>query len=284
MGTLTDALLNNVENISNNPKATINDLSKGGQLGLGPRLANIDAATPLVFSPAVPIVTHIPTMFKEIPKMKEILKVMIERHAKTITGVDFGYELDEGSAYILADGQEAKIPTKNKRTAISPNMTFAEIQGNLVWNFFRQWMSMISDPDTHSSKLAAMTNNSDIDPFVYSYFCMDILLINFDPTMLPKNIIDATFITTMWPKTTGQLGMKREIGTTDGGIERSIDFNGIVQHNSAVYNAAVSIAESLQLHKGRFEYATPVATAIESDAANLGVSAEIAEIMSSFKL
>lgn len=284
MTVLTGALLKNVANISTNPNATINDITKGGQLGIGPRLANIDAATPLVFSPLVPIVTHIPTMFNAVPKMKEILKALVERHTKTITGVDFGYEMDEGSAYMLADGQEAKIPTKNKRTAISPNMTFAEIQGNLVWNFFRQWMSMISSPDTHASSLAAMTNSTDIDPFVYSYFCMDVLLINFDPTMLPKNIIDAYFVTTMWPKTTGQIGAKREVGTTDGGIERSIDFNGILQHNSAVYNAAVSIAESLGLHKANFNLATPVATAIESNASGLGTSAEIKEILSTFKL
>ena len=283
MSVLQGALLNNVANISNNPSATINDLEKGGQLGIGPRLPKIDGATPLVFAPAVPIITHIPTMFDAVPQMKGILKSLVERHSKTITGVDFGYEMDEGSAYTLADGQEAKIPTKNKRTQISPNMTFAEIQGNLVWNFFRQWMNMISSPDTHFSSLASMTNSADLDPFVYSYFSMDMLLISFDPTMLPKNIIDAVFITTMWPKTTGQLGLKREIGSSES-PERSIDFSGIVQHNSSVFKAAVAIAENLQLHKANFQYAEPVARAIESNAQGLGVSKEIQEIMSTFKL
>jgi hypothetical protein len=284
MTVLTGALLKNVANISNNPSATINDITKGGQLGIGPRLPKIDAATPLVFAPAVPIITHVPTMFNKVPQMKSILKALVERHSKTITGVDFGYEMDEGSAYILADGQEAKIPTKNKRTAISPNMTFAEIQGNLVWNFFRQWMTMISSPDTHFSSLASMTNDASLDPFVYSYFCMDMLLINFDPTMLPQNIIDAVFITTMWPKTTGQLGVKREVATTDGGVERSIDFNGIVQHNSAVYKAAVNIARVLGLHKADFRYATPVASTIEQGLTNTGLQGEISEILSAFRL
>lgn len=282
MSVLENALLKNVANIANNPSATINDLSKGGQLGIGPRLPRIDGASPLVFAPVVPIVTHIPTMFDAVPKMKEILKSLVERHSKTITGVDFGYEMDEGSGYILADGQEVKAPTKNKRTAISPNMTFSEIQGNLVWNFFRQWMQMISSPDTHWSSMASMTNSEDIDPFVFSYFSMDVLLISFDPTMLPKNIIDAVFVTTMWPKTTGQLGIKREIGTSEV-IERSVDFSGIVQHNSAVYNAAVAIAETLQLHKANWTFATPVATEIESRASNLGVQAELTEILGEFK-
>lgn len=283
MTVLQGALLNKVENIANNPSATINDIEKGGQLGIGPRLAMIDAASPLVFAPAVPIITHIPTMFNKVPPMKGILKALVERHSKTITGVDFGYEMDEGSAYILADGQEAKVPTKNKRTAISPNMTFAEIQGNLVWNFFRQWMNMICSPDTHFSSLASMTQDEGLDPFVYSYFSMDMLLISFDPTMLPKNIIDAVFITTMWPKTTGQLGLKREIATSET-PERSIDFNGIVQHNSAVFKAAVAIAETLKLHTANFQIATPVASEIESNSKNLGVEAELKEIIRDFKL
>jgi hypothetical protein len=250
-------------------------------LGIGPHLPKIDGATPLVFAPAIPIVTHIPTMMNEVEGMGGILKSLVERHAKTITGIDFGYEMDEGTAYILADGQEAKVPTKNKRTAISPNMTFAEIQGNLVWNFFRTWMNMISHPDTHHSSLAALTNNDNLDPFVYSYFSMDMLFIQYDPTFLPKNIIDAVFVTCMYPKTTGQFGLKREIGTTDI-PERSIDFSGIIQHNSSVFKAGQAVAETLALHKSPFDCATPVATAIEERAINLGIQEEIKNIMSDF--
>lgn len=283
MSKLDGALLKNVQGITNNPNASVNNIEAGGQLGVGPRLALIDAATPLVFAPAIPIITHIPTMMKSVKGMGGILKSLVERHSKTITGVDFGYEMDEGSAYVLADGQEAKVPTINKRTQIAPNMTFAEIQGNLVWNFFRQWMTMISSPDTHFSSMASMYNPGVLDPFVYSYFSMDMLLISFDPTMMPENIIDAVFITTMWPKTTGQLGMKREVGSSET-PERSIDFNGIVQHNNSVYNAAVAVARTLSLHKENFQLATPVASSIEQDAQELGLQAEVADIMSSFKL
>lgn len=283
MTVLQGALLHKVANISNNPAATINNIMKGAQLGIGPHLPKIDGSTPLVMAPVVPIITHMPTMFNKIPQMKEILKALVERHTKTISGIDFGYEMDEASAYTLADGQEAKIPTKNKRTQISPNMTFAEIQGNLVWNFFRQWMHMISSPDTHFSSMAAVTNDATLDPFVYSYFCMDMLLIQFDPTMLPKNIIDAAFITTMYPKTTGQIGFNKEV-TTVTSPERSVDFTGILQHNSAVYKSAVAIAETLSLHKGNWNFATPVATEIEPNANGLGIAGEIKEVMQQFKL
>jgi len=283
MASMTNALIKNVANIANDNSATISNIAEGGQLGVGPHIPNIDAATPLVFAPAIPIITHVPTMFSKVKPMAGILKSLVERNAKAITGIDFGYELDEGSGYILADGQEAKVPTKNKRTAISPNMTFPEIQGNLVWNFFRTWMSMISHPDTHHSKLAAMNPVGEaMDPFVYSSFCMDMLFIQFDPTMLPENIIDAIFVTTMYPKTTGIMGIKREVGTTDV-QERSIDFNGIVTHNSNTYAAGKAIAKVLGLHKANFDFAKPVASSIEKPASGLGVEKEISEIMQDFQ-
>lgn len=281
MTVLTDSLLKQVANIASNPTATFNNLNVGAQLGLGPRLANIDGSTPITFSPVVPIITHVPTMFSKIDGMSELLKTLVERHTKAISGIDFGVELEDTTAFMLADGQEAKIPTKAKRTAIAPNMTFAEVKGNLVWNFFKTWIYMINNPDTHASSLAAVAD--DMDPFVYSYFCMDVMFINFDETMLPGNIIDATFVTTMYPKLTGNIGAKREVSTIDGGIERSIDFNGILQHNTAVYNAAKSIAETLQLHKANFHYATPIATAIEANSQDMGLQAELFEVLSDFK-
>lgn len=285
------ALLNAVQKICNNPLATINNIEAGAQLGIGPHLPKIDGSTPLVFAPVIPIITHIPTMMRNVDNsisvgkygsMAGVLKALIERHAKTITGIDFGYEMEEASGYILADGQEVKVPTKNKRSAISPNMTFPEIQGNLVWNFFRTWMNMISHPDTHHSNMSPFTGLENLDPFVFSYFCMDLMIIQFDPTFLPQNIIDAAFVTCMYPKVTGNLGIKREVGTSDI-QERSIDFNGIIQHNSSTFKAGRSIAEILMLHRSAFDCATPVADTIAADATSLGISREIEEIMADFR-
>lgn len=283
MPVMSDALLNQVENVTQRPTATVANLHEGGQLGVGPHLSMLDASTPLVFSPAVAIVTHVPTMFSSFPMMGKVLKALVERHAKTITGVDWGTELEEASAYVLPDGQEVKIPTKTKRSAIAPNMTFAEVPGNLVWSYFNQYINMINQADTHHSKLAAMVNDDGLDPFVFSSFCFDFILINFDPTMLPKNIIDATFVTTCYPRATGMLNVKREIGVSET-PERSIDFSGIVQHGGNVYQAAVNIAESLQLHKANFDNAPAIATEIDSRAQDLGQEHEIANILRDFNV
>lgn len=284
MAIMQNPLMRQIQNITNAPDGTIANLvDNAGQLGVGPQLTRIDAATPLVFPPIVPIITHVPTMFRSFPHAVSILKALVERHTKTITGIDFGYEIEEGTGYALADGQEAKVPTKTKRTAVSPSMTFAEVNGNLVWNFFKFWITMMCDADTHHSRLAAvMTENDQMDPFVYSFFAMDIMFIQFDITMKPENIIDATFGTTIWPKTTGNIGMQKEIGVSNI-QERSIDFNGIIQHNENTYNAGVAIAEMLNLHKANFDFALPIASSIEEAAQQQGVQQEIEAIMQEFK-
>ncbi len=281
MTKMTESLLKNVAKVSNSDTATISNVMEGGPLGVGASLTKIDSATPLTFSPVVPIITHVPTMFNEIENMNDILKALVERHTKSITGIDFGIELEVASSYTLPDGQEVNIPTKAKRTAISPNMTFPEIQGNLIWNFFRTWISLISHPDTHFSKLAAFTNNTEIDPFVFSFFSMDICFIQFDPTFLPQNIIDAVFVTNMFPKTTGNIGMQKEVGTTQV-QERAIDFNGILQHSNNTRAAGVRLAEILKLHEANFDVAPPVADSISEASQGKGLEKEMEEIASEF--
>jgi hypothetical protein len=283
MTVMKDPLLKKVSNVVAGPTGTVaNIIKNGGQLGLGPHLTNIDSSTPLAFPPVVPVVTHIPTMLKKFENVPATLKMLIERHTKSITGIDFGYELEEGAGFTLPDSQEVKTFTKNKRTAISPNMVFPELNGNLVWNLFRFYLSLMNDADTHGSKLAALLTDEEIDPMVFSYFTMDILFIQFDVTMLPQNIIDAVFVTTMWPKNTGNIGMQKEVGTVQV-QERSIDFNGVLQHNKNTYLAGVAIAEMLSLHKANFDFANPIATAIEDESTHMGMQQEIEEIMNEFK-
>jgi len=283
MPVMPNALLHNVEHVTNRSNgASVANLEEGGQLGIGPHITKFDASTPLVFAPAVAIVTHIPTMFNAFPNMGVILKALVERHAKTITNVSPAYTLETAEAYVLPDGQSVNTPTKTKRAAISPNMTFAEVNGNLVHNFWKSYMSLINNPDTHHSHLASLSNDDNLDPFVFSTYCFDMLLINFDATMLPKNIIDAVFLTNIFPTSISELGTKREIGVSES-PERSIDLSAILQHNNSVYSAGVAIAESLQLHRsaGQYDYASTT-EGIESAAQGLGVQAEIQDILSSF--
>ena len=263
-------LIPNVGRIGSTDDSNVADIEYGAQLGYGPNLPQIDGATPLVLSPVVAIVTHIPTMFDNVDHAPETLKALIERHAKEISGIDFQYQLEGVGTPVGQDGQELHMPTNSKRTAVTPTFTMQELQGNLVWNFIRTWIEMIKQPDTQASALSAVNLDVTMSPMLMSSFTMDVLFIQFDSTMRPENIIDAWFVTNMWPQETGMFGAKRQIGHSEM-PERQIAFYGVLQHNRNTKAAGQIIASTLGLHKTDFDFATPFATAIESGITDMGL-------------
>jgi len=283
---INNAFLTDVGHIAAGSDSKLSNIAVGGQLGVGAHLPNIDAATPQVFSPAVIIVTHTPSMFREhgMSKADSILKALVERHAKSITGIDFGYTLEGQETPVGHDGQTQYMPTNTKRTAITPSMTFQELQGNLIWNFFRNWIWMINHPDTHASGLTPIVDNNELSPMVFSSFAMDIVVIQFDPTMRPENILDGFQVVNMWPQETGMFGLQRDISAGGQMQERTIPFYAMMQHNKNSYLAAQNIAKALNLHKANYSNAPAVARAIEEKLADTGIDQEIQDIMSDFKL
>jgi len=254
-----------------NTQAGAGNIITGGQLGFGNNLPNIDAATPLVLRPIVPIITHAPTMFQYLPGMTDILKALLENHARSIDGIDLQYTIDPGATPAGQDGQELNVPTNAKRAQVNPQFTLPEINGNLVWNFFRLWMRLMKDPDTQAASLAGVIPGSQIlRPHVLSMFTMDMLFIQYDTTLRPENIIDGYFITSMWPNDTGVAGFKKQIAQSDV-VERTIPFHGVLQHNDNTRAVAQQIASLLRLHTIDYNFSTPIATQVESNILEAGL-------------
>lgn len=225
--------------------------TKGTQLGVGFNAANLDAATPLPFSPTFLTVIHLPTMYDDNEEFGKMLKSVIEGCPKQVNGIDFGYTLETQKTPAGNDGQEMSVPTKTKRAAVNPSFVFQEVTGNLIWNIFRQWMFDINDPDTNAS-MAHIKGGAQ--NFVSSAYSMTMLAIQFDPSMRPDQIIDAAMYTNMFPTATDNIGFERQIATTNL-KERTIQFEAIVRHNAYVRNLAVQVATDLQLAKADYRYA-----------------------------
>ena len=173
------------------------------------------------------------------------------------------------------------MPTNSKRTQVNPTFVWQELKGNLVWNFIRLWIELIKSPDTQASKMSAIKANDAMTPQLMSYFTMDVMFIQFDETMRPENIIDAFFISNMWPQETGMAGWKRTVGQSEM-PERSIPFHGIVQHNRNTYEAGRFLARALAMHTINYDYATPLATKVESEVEDEGLAREVAADLRDF--
>ncbi len=231
----------------------IADPRKGAQLGVGYNATNIDAATPLPFSPVFFVVLHLPTMYDNDKEFGKMLKTIIEGCPKQISGIDFGYTLEVGKTFDGHDSQERAVPLKTKRSAVNPSMVFQELTGNIIWNSFRKWIFDMNDPDTYTAMAHV---NGGPQNFVSSAYSMTCMAIQFDPTMEPDQIIDAAIYANMFPTQTDNIGFERNIGQTVV-KERTIQFEAVVRHNAYVRSLAVQVAKELQLAKADYRYAVP---------------------------
>lgn len=278
---MTNALITNAGRYAASDTSSVANIADGGQYGIGNNLINIDAATPLVLPPATVIVTHAPTMFEFFPNAVKNLKSIIERHPTEVTGIDWGLQLESSAVPAGHDGQELHMPTNSKRTPVTPSFTLPELNGMLIWYFFKFWIECIKHPDTHASLMSALQPNTNMSPQLLSYFTMDICVIQYDVTKRPENILAGYFITNMWPQETGLGGFQRQINN-ENRPDRQIPFYGVVQENKKVFASAQKIARALNAHAVNYDYATPVADEIPASLSTFGISQEIAEDIANF--
>lgn len=258
------------------------DLQKGGQNGLGARVMSVDGATPQPFPPAVVVVIHEPTMWDNgYVTLQQQHKSLWEQHAKSITNIDFGYQMDEHSLIYGHDGQQYSMPTKNKRSAVSPTIAMDEILGNLSWNIHALYLKHLCHPDTCASVLSAINENG-IPPWVWSTFTFSVCVILPDATALYNRILDAYVITNMWPTATGMIGAQKELGTYTV-PQRSYEHKGIVTHNENTRELGRLIFAALNYHKTNFDYAVTY-KGLDGKLTGMGMEGTIAEALQDFGL
>lgn len=258
------------------------NLTLGGQLGIGPNIPKIDVSTPLVLNATVFVVLELPTMWDAFPARKAMMKALIEQHAKSITGVDFGYTLNSQESPVGHDGQHLSVPTNTVRTAINPSITWVDLYGALAWNLIRAWLFDIQHPDTQASLMSAQLETDSIPAYLMSAFSMSMLGIQYDPTMDPNRIIDAAFYTCMFPTETTEFGFERQIAQSQI-KERTIPFKGIVQHNENTRELGKIVATNLGIHKINYQLAT-TASGVAPDLADVGIGKEVQDALRDFKL
>jgi hypothetical protein len=250
----------NTLNFGLNPTMPTVNYAIGGQMGIGPKIHNLDASTPQVYRNSVIVVTHTPKMFDNITggdDYKHLVKYLIETYAQSVSGIDFSYTLDAQEMPIGYDGQNLPVPTQTKRSAVNPSFVFTELLGGLIWKFFNFWIKCIQDPDTNISLASALLGEDDkniYDP-VTSSWSMSFMAIQPDTTMRPENVIDAAFYTAAFPSECGEFGFQKAVGST-AIKERTVNFKAVVQHNTNTMYYGKEIMRILNFHKLDYSYST----------------------------
>nr|DAQ06649.1 MAG TPA: structural protein [Caudoviricetes sp.] len=253
----------------------IANLLDGSQLGIGYQAAALDAATPLVFPPASIFVMQTPQMYAELPEMGRMLKVMMECHAKEITGIDFGYTLNVEQSQVGHDSQTMAVPTKAARTGVNPAFTYQELTGNLIWNIHRRWIWDIQNPDTNAS-MEFM--DDEPSPYALSSYAVSFLAVQYDPTAHYSKITDCAFYTNVFPTMTSELGIERRIAQSKI-MDRPITYTGYVIHNEATRELGRTIAEAMNIRRAKYLRHAPGVTSIDGKIADAGLQKDIEAIL-----
>ena len=254
---MDDAFIDKATQVGSSPDRWVSNVARSGQLGTGVRLNKLDGATPMVFHPAQIVVLSLPSMWDKYPMRQEMLRSLIETHAKSVTGIDVSYTLNTADTPVGHDGQTMAVPTNTTRAQVNPSFTFQEYGGNIVYDLFKDWMFDINHPDTNASRMpSVLTDTSTMPAWYMSAYTMSICVIQYDPSGLPDRIQDAAIIVNMFPTGTGDLGFERNINQSKL-MERSISFTGIIQHNENTRETGRQIANLLQLHRINYDFALP---------------------------
>jgi hypothetical protein len=282
--TMPNALLfNQAASLGGTPFGPIANIDEGAQNGIGPHILKMDAATPLIMNNCIIVLLSTPGFMDGNVLAQRTLKALWERHAKSWSGIDFGYTLDFHEQQNSNDGQQLPMPTTSKRTAVSPQVTLPEISGNLCWNFHYWWISNIQNPDTQVSQLSAMLDDGTMPQWLISTLSASMIVIQPDPTGLPERIIDAAVYTAMMPTETGNIGFKKEIGGNGESPERQITYKALVQHNQNTRELGKLIMQAQQLHKPDFTRALTF-NGVDTALSGMGLSKEVNEALRDFRM
>ena len=266
------------------PSSWVANIADSGQLGFGPVLQNLDGNTPPVFLPLVPIVTHVPSIFNYIQNGPRIFKSLFEEQAISYDGLDFNRTMDTDGTPVGRDSQQQHVPTRQSRSQITPTVTWPEKLGNLVYNFGKLWMDAMHDPDTQAGSLSSIVSSGTaLPPQVASMWAADILMIQFDPSFRPENIIGAFSMTNFFPTDIGSHGFTMNVNESHR-LDRQFSFHCVVQDNANVVARAKQIASILKLHEVDYQKALPVITDISDAVSGVGgLSKTVAEVLSQFQ-
>lgn len=237
---------------------------EGGQFGFGPRIMQLDAGSPLILNPCIIVITQLPRMFDRNPEWQKTFKSSFELDAKSITGIDFEYNVQEATSLVGHDGQNLSMPTMTQRSPVNPTASWTEKYGNIVFGLHYLWILGIQHPDTQCSFMSAMAeledggNINNVPPWLITTFSMSFMAIQPDPTGLYNRAVDAAFYTAVWPTGTGMIGFKKEINSVEQ-PERQINYKGLVQHNDNTREVGSYLMKMLNFYKVNMQRATTTA-------------------------
>lgn len=247
-------------------KAPMVDLSYGGQNGYTPNLTEWVNQTHYVRSQIHCILLEAPLGFQYLPEPAfwvSALKNMVEVHARTINGLNRGYEVAYSETAVSGGGEVFEDATNVTRERSNVTFGLTDLYGRPMQTFIENWITyLIGDPDNKIPMINTLTTVRPND-MLADMSSATMLFIEPDPTHSKVN--KSWLGTNMRPRGTGAIEGRKDLTAAGDLSEIDIGFTGVYQSGVGVDLFAQAILNSLNMNNANPNLRTAFAQGIASD-------------------
>jgi hypothetical protein len=226
---------------------TIN-LAQAGTHTLAPDLANIASNTPLVQRNLVPFLIEPPRFFEFLPNRDlavRCLKAFIEKHTRTINGLNQQISVDTADNAYGGSGEVIKVATNVTRAQSNPTFGGWELQGRAVTRYIKWWIQYgIGDENT---KIPLVVSDGNVAAADYdaSFYGATILFVEPDASFTEP--VSAWLGTNMFPLATPPWEGRKDAGQLGQNLEFDIEFSMVSDVSVGTMIFAREMMRSLNL-------------------------------------
>ncbi len=242
------------------------NLDLGGQFGHATNYPDYVSDTPHIRMPMMARVVECPRGFQDMDnptRWNSAYVSLIERHARTITGMNSTLSLETRETPFGAAGEMIEAPAKMSRARSTPQFTWIDRYGRPITKFWENYaLNLLGDPETQIPNVATRADAA-VEDFLLDYIGGTILF--FIPDRTFKYIDQAWLTTGFFPKTFPQVEGTRDVTVGNDLLEISMEFTGVTQQGVGVNTFAKEILNTMSITNTNPSYRRAFISEISAD-------------------
>lgn len=224
------------------------NLDLGGQFGHSTNYPDYVSDTPHIRMPMIARVIETPRGFQHMDnpaRWNAAYVALIERHARTITGMTSTLSLETRETPFGAAGEMIEAPAKMSRARSTPQFTWIDRYGRPITKFWENYaLELIGDPDTQVPNVATRAG-VQVEDFLLDYIGGTVLF--FIPDRTFRYVDQAWLTTAFYPKTFPQVEGTRDVTVGNDLLEISMEFAGVTMSSVGVNAFAKEILDTMSI-------------------------------------
>jgi hypothetical protein len=248
----------------------IADLRYSGQNGFMTDPKSLVSNANYVKRNVIAVLLESPTGFNDLPNPELLhgtLKALVERHAKSITGLVSTLTVEYVAQTVGGAGEEQEDPSNVTRARSNPSFVWPEKDGMPVQKFIDYWiLNLLGDPETKVPRVVQF-QDGDVSDLLPDYRGMSVLF--FEPDSTHTKVEKCWLTTAMMPRVGGTVEGSRDLQAAGEGLEHTIEFTGVTQVGEGVKQVAQKFLDEMGLTSVNTNLRPAIIEAVSADVGNV---------------